>query len=321
MLERLSKKILLSLTILSLISFTNIEAAQRIIEADGEYNASIDLDESFSVSRDKARIAAMRNASEQASVYVKAVSVAVDKVIEKDVVEMISANVLQLKGEPIINMQTSSDGKTICFRCHVTVLVDDDNISEQLRRDRNSLNESTRQLKDLENERDRLSAQLDSLKRELDSATSENERQRIREEVQKNDNSFVAMQYLENGNKFLTTGAYIGNRSLIAGKYDEAIANYTKAIELDPNFAGAYCNRAIAYHQLKKYDLAIADFSKAIELKPNFAMGYCLRESSYRTLGRNDLAEEDRKMWLKIDPAGSFKNGARFVTVGDSRMG
>ena len=317
----LSKKIFMGITILSLILLPNADAAQRIIEADGEYNASIDLDENFSIARDKARIEAMRNASQMASVYVKAVSRTVDHVLEEDVIEMISANVLQLKGEPIINMQTSSDGKSICFRCHVKVLVDDDNISEQLGRDRGELDEATRQLKEVEKERDRLNSELDSLKLQIESASSEIERRKIRDEAQKNDNYFAAMQFLENGNKFLTTGNYIRNRSLIAGKYDEAIENYSKAIALNPKFAEAFYNRAIVYHQLKKYDLAAADFTKAIELKPNFAMAYCLRQSTYNAMGRKDLAESDHQKWMSIDPAGTFKNGSRYVTFGDRRMG
>ncbi len=67
---------------------------------------------------------------------------------------------------------------------------------------------------------------------------------------------------------------------------DGAIADYTKAIELKPDFADAYYNRGLA-KQAKVYifggrvwtergglDGAIADYTKAIDLKPDFADAY-----------------------------------------------
>ena len=53
-------------------------------------------------------------------------------------------------------------------------------------------------------------------------------------------------------------------------KYDEAIADYTKAIELKPADADAYRNRGITYNILQKYEEAIKDWKKAIELKPDY---------------------------------------------------
>ena len=44
--------------------------------------------------------------------------------------------------------------------------------------------------------------------------------------------------------------------------YKGAIADYTKAIEIDPNYADAYNNRGIAKDELKDYKGAIADYTK-----------------------------------------------------------
>ena len=49
---------------------------------------------------------------------------------------------------------------------------------------------------------------------------------------------------------------------------DSAISNYSKAIKINPKFVKAYNNRGIAYTWKKQFDLAIADFNKAIELDP-----------------------------------------------------
>jgi tetratricopeptide (TPR) repeat protein len=64
-----------------------------------------------------------------------------------------------------------------------------------------------------------------------------------------------------------------GRACLDKGKYDEAIADYTKAISLDPNDATAYTNRGLAYESKGEVDRAIADYTKAIEINP----GLCRR--------------------------------------------
>ena len=46
-------------------------AGQQIIEADGSYTIGDGLDENISVTKDRAKTNALRNASEQASVFVE----------------------------------------------------------------------------------------------------------------------------------------------------------------------------------------------------------------------------------------------------------
>ena len=53
------------------------------------------------------------------------------------------------------------------------------------------------------------------------------------------------------------------------GDYDRAIADYDKAIELNPKLAPAYNDRGNVYSAKGDYDRAIADFDKAIELTQN----------------------------------------------------
>jgi len=50
------------------------------------------------------------------------------------------------------------------------------------------------------------------------------------------------------------------------GYLEEAIADYTKAIELDPEYVWAYNNRGFAKKNLGQYQEAIADFTKAIKI-------------------------------------------------------
>jgi tetratricopeptide (TPR) repeat protein len=50
-----------------------------------------------------------------------------------------------------------------------------------------------------------------------------------------------------------------------ARKYDEAIADFTKAIELDPEHEDAYRQRAyIYYHYTEQYRAALADYTRSM---------------------------------------------------------
>ena len=53
------------------------------------------------------------------------------------------------------------------------------------------------------------------------------------------------------------------------GEYVTAISNFTKAIQLDPDYADAYNHRGDAYRRLGQNQNAIADYTMAIELESN----------------------------------------------------
>ncbi len=60
------------------------------------------------------------------------------------------------------------------------------------------------------------------------------------------------------------------------GKFDEANADFSKAISLQPN-EYMYLNRGLLNLDFKKYKDAILDFDKAIELDPKFSTYYRYR--------------------------------------------
>jgi serine/threonine-protein kinase len=58
------------------------------------------------------------------------------------------------------------------------------------------------------------------------------------------------------------------------GKYDQAISDFNKAIEINPRYGKAYNNRGIVYRLKGRYDQAIADFNKAMQINPMDAQAY-----------------------------------------------
>ncbi|KAI8088396.1 hypothetical protein BDF21DRAFT_334731, partial [Thamnidium elegans] len=53
-------------------------------------------------------------------------------------------------------------------------------------------------------------------------------------------------------------------------KFPAAIEKYTEAIQVNPNVASYYTNRAFCHLKLESYGYAIADSDKALEVDPNF---------------------------------------------------
>ena len=85
-----------------------------------------------------------------------------------------------------------------------------------------------------------------------------------------------------------------------ADNFENAIADFSKAVELIPKYAEAYNNRGLAYFskgnlENSKVDFnnAIADFSKAIELNSEFARAHYNRGRTHFLLGEFALAIQD----------------------------
>ncbi|MEM8640159.1 MAG: tetratricopeptide repeat protein, partial [Cyanobacteria bacterium P01_G01_bin.54] len=85
-------------------------------------------------------------------------------------------------------------------------------------------------------------------------------------------------------------------------QYEEALADYSKAIEIDPHYTYAYSNRGNAYKDLKQYEEALADYSKAIEIDPHYTYAYNGRGIVYDDLKRYEEALADYSKAIEIDP-------------------
>jgi tetratricopeptide (TPR) repeat protein len=101
-----------------------------------------------------------------------------------------------------------------------------------------------------------------------------------------------------------------------------AIEKFNLALKEKPDGASIYENRGFCYQKLRKYDLAIADYTKALELEPAMGAivhgnrGYC-----YKSLGKPDLAAADFTKALELDSHSQdpllLERGRMLVDLGD----
>jgi SpoVK/Ycf46/Vps4 family AAA+-type ATPase len=117
----------------------------------------------------------------------------------------------------------------------------------------------------------------------------ENEKESIGENEEKN-----ADYYYQKANFFYEHG-----------EFEKAIELYTKAIAYarsdDPVYK-YYNNRGLSYACLEKYQEALADFSKVLELKPNFAEAWYLLGLAKEYMGNLQEAVEAYEKALELNP-------------------
>ena len=89
-------------------------------------------------------------------------------------------------------------------------------------------------------------------------------------------------------------------------KYEEAIEEYTKVLEFDPNNKKfnslIYANRALCYQKLNKNVEALRDSNQCIKLNPFYARGYIKRGNVYMELNMFDDARADFQKAKDLDP-------------------
>jgi len=93
----------------------------------------------------------------------------------------------------------------------------------------------------------------------------------------------------------------MGNDDLKQRNLDQAIIDFTKAIDIDPNLAKAYNNRGVAYAQEGSLSRAIADFTMSIANDPKDAQGYNNRGHAYANEGDFVQAIADYTQAIRIN--------------------
>ncbi len=102
--------------------------------------------------------------------------------------------------------------------------------------------------------------------------------------------------------------------------YEQAIADYTEALKLNPEFIWALRNRGyILYRNLGRPQEAIADLNRAITLDPNAAWSYMSRGAVYIGIKDYAAAEKDYAAALLLAPQDAniiYSNGVLAMYMG-----
>ncbi|SEN77487.1 Tfp pilus assembly protein PilF [Niastella yeongjuensis] len=88
----------------------------------------------------------------------------------------------------------------------------------------------------------------------------------------------------------------------IQSKTDDAVADFTKAIELNPRYVRAYAKRASLYMDKNQNDLAMSDLAKAVDINSQYGYPYYLRGIIYHNQQQYDQAIAEYTKDIKYDP-------------------
>lgn len=94
----------------------------------------------------------------------------------------------------------------------------------------------------------------------------------------------------------------LGVEKMLRGNYQEAIPDFTQAIQLKSDFAAAYSNRCLADLQVQDYQNAVTDCNQAIKKAPKNAEAYLHRGLAYYRIGDYLSAIADNNQAIALKP-------------------
>lgn len=86
------------------------------------------------------------------------------------------------------------------------------------------------------------------------------------------------------------------------GKYEEAILEYNKAVDIEETNLNARMQRAMAYNLLKQYENAIEDYNVILAQKPELTSIRNSRGTALMKLEKYDSAMSDFNTIISADP-------------------
>ena len=94
-------------------------------------------------------------------------------------------------------------------------------------------------------------------------------------------------------------------------EYALAIADYDNALRVEPKYTAAYYWRGRAKQQINQFEPAIHDYSHALRLNPNYAAAYFQRGQAQQAAGKLELALQDYDAALRLNPKHTQAQNAR----------
>lgn len=270
----------------------------KLIEAEGHAIMGDGPTETPAIAKERARNNAKRAAGEKAGVYITSLSVVQNGKLTRDEIHTISANILEVKSDSISTEILG--GEAVKYICRITAVVDTDIVTAQLKKSKEKLEDAVKVNEDQIKSETKNETELANLKEQYKKA-SEPEKEKINQEVKRNEKKFTAIQLNAKGtiryqlddldgamtffNQAIATdpqyGAPWSGLGWIHndhGEYDKGIECFQKSIKLYADFAPAWNGVGYAYSYKAKiennpdyYNKAIAYYQKAIKLDSTYA--------------------------------------------------
>lgn len=93
-----------------------------------------------------------------------------------------------------------------------------------------------------------------------------------------------------------------GNYRLEDGQFDDAIAEFERALERTPRHRGAHFGIALTYIQMGRLEDAVAKLDEVVEIDPGFGAAYANRGIVHDRLEHPEAALADYRRALELEP-------------------
>ena len=280
------KKVFLSVVVGSLLLMSSLHAQVMTYTGSDEYIMS--EFETIDIAKQRAEQKAIRNAQEQAGVYVESNTQVVNMMVTKDEIRTMTAGILKVT-DVQYQLTPLEGGKSLIVKATVKADIDTDDFANYLNKPAGERADLVAKNLELQKAIAAQDAQIAELKRQL--ADKPQDKTVIAEQFAAEDKIFLSNQQLSEAGKLY----YQGNLS--------GAANYcTRAIELNSNNATAYSIRGVIYYKLNDFNSSLADFNRAIELNPSDYKNFYNRGLAYVKLSNFRQAAQDFSEAIRINP-------------------
>lgn len=112
----------------------------------------------------------------------------------------------------------------------------------------------------------------------------------------------VANQLLLNSPSSSFLYNILGAAQVGLGQFDEAVASYKRAIEIEPSDAKTHFNLGIAQAEREDFAAAINSYKQALGIDPDYVVAYVNLGNAFKDAGNLTQAMKSYRHALKIDP-------------------